>query len=139
MARATRSRRQNEQRAPRGAPFERAETAAGFLAAISLTASALAIVYRPLRLAPFAILIALIASALAEERHKRLAAAAVVAATLAWLAGMAIAVLLSSPMLLMGAPGCLSVSSPPVTGPEGVRVVERSEMSVRDVDGLNAG
>ena len=51
-----------------------AETAAGFLAAISLTASAIAIFYRPVRLAPFAILVALIASALAKERHRRLAA-----------------------------------------------------------------
>ena len=75
-----------------------AETVAGFLAAISLTASAIAIVYRPLRLAPFAILIALIASALAKERHKRLAAAAVVAASAAWLIGMAIAVLTSNPI-----------------------------------------
>ena len=75
-----------------------AETAAGFLAAISLTASAIAIVYRPVRLAPFAILVALIASALAKERHRRLAAAAVVAASAAWLIGMAIAVLTSNPI-----------------------------------------
>jgi hypothetical protein len=76
-----------------------AETAAGFLAAISLTASAIAIVYRPLRLAPFAILIALMAAALGKERHARLAAAAVVAASAAWLIGMAIAVLTSNPIL----------------------------------------
>ena len=49
------------------APFEDersspGDTAAGFLAAISLTASAIAIFYRPVRLAPFAILIALIAA-----------------------------------------------------------------------------
>jgi hypothetical protein len=75
-----------------------AETAAGFLAAISLTASAIAIVYRPLRLAPFAILIALIAAGLAKERHARLAAAAVVVASAAWLVGMAIAVLTSNPI-----------------------------------------
>ena len=75
-----------------------AETAAGFLAAISLTASAIALVYRPVRLAPFAILIALIASALAKERHKTLAAAAVVVASAAWLVGMAIAVLTSNPI-----------------------------------------
>ena len=75
-----------------------AETAAGFLAAISLTASAIAIFYRPLRLAPFAILIALIASALATERHRRLVAAAVVAASAAWLIGMAFAVLTSNPI-----------------------------------------
>lgn len=75
-----------------------AETAAGFLAAISLTASAIAIVYRPVRLAPFAILIALVASAFAKERHKKLAAAAVIVASVAWLVGMAIAVLTSNPI-----------------------------------------
>ena len=75
-----------------------AETAAGFLAAISLTASAIAIVYRPLRLAPFAILIALIAAGLAKERHARLAAGAVIVASAAWLIGMAIAVLTSNPI-----------------------------------------
>ena len=75
-----------------------AETAAGFLAAISLTASAIAIVYRPLRLAPFAILIALIAAGLAKERHARLAAGAVIVASAAWLIGMVIAVLTSNPI-----------------------------------------
>lgn len=75
-----------------------AEIAAGYLAAISLAASAIAVVYRPVRLAPFAILVALIAAALASGRHKKLAAAAVVAGTMAWLAGMAIAVLLSRPI-----------------------------------------
>jgi hypothetical protein len=75
-----------------------AETAAGFLAAISLTASAIALVYRPVRLAPFAILIALIASALAKERHRGLAAAAIAIASAAWLVGMAIAVLTSNPI-----------------------------------------
>jgi hypothetical protein len=75
-----------------------AEIAAGYLAAISMTASAIALVYRPVRLAPFAILVALIAAALASERHRKLAAAAVVVATLAWLIGMAIAVILSRPI-----------------------------------------
>jgi len=85
------------------APFEGdrerpAEIAAGYLAAISMTASAIALAYRPVRLAPFAILVALIAAALASERHKKLAAAAVAFATLAWLVGMAIAVALSRPI-----------------------------------------
>jgi hypothetical protein len=85
------------------APFEddrsrSAETAAGYLAAISLTASAIALVYRPVRLAPFAILVALIAAALAKDRNSKLAGAAVAAGTLAWLVGMAIAVLLSRPI-----------------------------------------
>jgi hypothetical protein len=85
------------------APFEDdrrrpAETAAGYLAAISLTASAIALVFRPVRLAPFAILVALIAAALASDRNSKLAGAAVAAGTLAWLVGMAIAVLLSRPI-----------------------------------------
>jgi hypothetical protein len=85
------------------APFEDeraspAEIAAGFLAAISLTASAIALVYRPVRLAPFAILIALVAAALAKERNNKLAAAAVAAGTVAWLVGMAIAVIWSNPI-----------------------------------------
>jgi hypothetical protein len=85
------------------APFEDdrerpAEIAAGYLAAISMTASAIALVYRPVRLAPFAILVALIAAALASERHRKLAAGAVAFSTLAWLVGMAIAVILSRPI-----------------------------------------
>ncbi|HMI99652.1 MAG TPA: hypothetical protein VK488_07465 [Gaiellaceae bacterium] len=85
------------------APFEDdrqtpAEIAAGFLAAISMTASAIALVYRPVRLGPFAILVALIAAALAGDRHSKLAGAAVAFATLGWLAGMMIAVVLSRPI-----------------------------------------
>ena len=53
------------------APFEDdraspAETVAGFLAALSLTASAIALVYRPVRLAPFALLVAFIAAGARE-------------------------------------------------------------------------
>jgi hypothetical protein len=40
----------------------------------------------------------LIAAALAKERHAKLAMAAVVAASAAWLVGMAIAVLTSNPI-----------------------------------------
>jgi hypothetical protein len=85
------------------APFEEdrgssSERAAGFLAAISLTASAIALVYRPVRLAPFALLIAFIAAALAKDDHRKLAAFAVGAATVAWLVGMAIAVIWSNPI-----------------------------------------
>jgi len=74
-----------------------AEIAAGYLAAISLAASAIALVYRPVRLAPFAILVGLVAAALAG-RGSRLPALAVAVATLAWLVGMTIAVLLSRPI-----------------------------------------
>jgi len=84
-------------------PFEEersspAETVAGLLAGISLTASAIAMVYRPVKLAPFAIVVALIAVALAKERHSRLAAAAVIGGTIGWLVGMAVAVLTSNPI-----------------------------------------
>jgi hypothetical protein len=79
----------------RGRP---AEIAAGYLAAISMTASAIALVYRPVRLAPFAILVGLIAAGLASDRNSKLAGAAVAFATLAWLVGMAIAVVLSRPI-----------------------------------------
>ncbi len=75
-----------------------AEIAAGYLAAISMTASAIALVYRPVRLGPFAILVALIAAALASDRHSKLAGAAVAFATLCWLAGMMISVALSRPI-----------------------------------------
>ena len=75
-----------------------AETVAGYLAAISLTASAIALVYRPVRLAPFALLVAFIAAALAKDHNRKLAGAAVAGATIAWLVGMAIAVIWSNPI-----------------------------------------
>jgi hypothetical protein len=50
------------------------------------------------RLAPFALLIAFVAAALAKDEHRKLAAFAVAAATVAWLVGMAIAVILSNPI-----------------------------------------
>jgi hypothetical protein len=74
-----------------------AESVAGFLAALSMTASLLAVVYRPVRLAPFAILLGLIAAGLGG-RYARLAAVAVVVATLGWLIGMTVAVLTSHPL-----------------------------------------
>jgi hypothetical protein len=81
-------------------PVERerpGEIAAGYLAAISLAASMIAVVYRPVRLAPFAILVGLVAAGMAG-RHSRLPALAVGIATLAWLVGMTIAVLTSRPI-----------------------------------------
>ncbi len=75
-----------------------AETVAGYLAAISLTASAIALVYRPVRLAPFALLVAFIAAALAKDHNRKLAGAAVAGAAIAWLVGMAIAVIWSKPI-----------------------------------------
>jgi hypothetical protein len=74
-----------------------AEVVAGYLAAISITASALAIIYRPVRLAPFAIVVALISAGLAG-RDSKLPPIAVAFGAVAWLAGMAVAVLMSRPI-----------------------------------------
>jgi hypothetical protein len=68
-------------------------TIAGLLAAGSLAASAVALVYTPGRIGPGAILIALLAAAMGGP-HRRLAAFAVGVATLCWFFGMIIAVLL---------------------------------------------
>lgn len=57
----------------------------------------LALGYRPVRLAPFAIVVALVAAGLAK-RNSKLAALAVGVASVAWLLGMTIAVLLSKPI-----------------------------------------
>ena len=62
-----------------------------------MTASVLAVVYRPVRLAPFAILLALVAAGIGG-RYARLAAFAVGVATLGWVIGMTVAVLTSRPL-----------------------------------------
>jgi cell division inhibitor SulA len=82
-------------------PVERtrpAEAVGGFLAAAAITISLVAIVYRPVRLVPFALVIAFIAVALTRERHARLAAAAVAIGAVGWLAGMTVAVLTGKPL-----------------------------------------
>jgi hypothetical protein len=82
-------------------PVERtnpAEAVGGFLAAASIALSAVAIVYRPVRLVPFALVIAFIAVGLTSGRHARLAAFAVGVGAAAWLAGMIIAVLTGKPI-----------------------------------------
>lgn len=82
-------------------PVERtspAEAVGGFLAAASMALSAVAIVYRPVRLVPFALVIAFIAVGLTSGRHARLAAFAVGVGAAAWLAGMIVAVLTGKPL-----------------------------------------
>jgi hypothetical protein len=74
-----------------------AEVVAGYLAAISMTGSVIAMAYRPVRIAPVAILVALVAAALAG-RNSRLPALAVALATIGWLVGMTIAVITSRPL-----------------------------------------
>lgn len=74
-----------------------ADTIAGFLATLSLFASALGLIWRPVRILPFAILLALIASRM-SARNERIAFAAMVAGVICWTAGMTIAVLTESPL-----------------------------------------
>jgi len=82
------------------APYERsrpAETVAGFLAAASIFVSLTGIAYRPLRLIPLAILLALVAVTIGG-RHVRLAAYAVYVGAVSFAVGMAAAVITSNPL-----------------------------------------
>jgi Co/Zn/Cd efflux system component len=73
------------------------DTVAGFLATLSILASALALVYRPVRILPFAIVLALIAATM-SARNQRLAGWAIVAAVVCWTLGMTIAVVTENPL-----------------------------------------
>jgi predicted cation transporter len=82
------------------APYERsgaAETLAGFLAAASIFTSLTGVAYRPLRLIPLAILLALIAGAIGG-RHERLASYAVYTGAACFAVGLAAAVITSNPL-----------------------------------------
>jgi len=79
------------------APGSAREGVAGFIAAASLFASLLGVVYRPARIIPVAILLALL-SARMTERHSRLAGLAVAAGAACFVIGMAIAVLTKNPL-----------------------------------------
>jgi hypothetical protein len=82
------------------APFARgkpAESIAGFLASLSIFASFVGVAYRPLRIVPVAILLALIAVAIGG-RHARLAGFAAAIGALAFAVGMATAVITSHPL-----------------------------------------
>ena len=74
-----------------------ADTVAGFLATISIVASGLGLIWRPVRLVPFAIVIALIA-ALMSARNERIAWYAVVAGVVCWTVGMTIAIVTGNPL-----------------------------------------
>jgi hypothetical protein len=69
----------------------------GLLAAASLAVSAIAIVQTPVRLAPAAIIVALVAAAIGG-RHRGLATFAVGVAAVAWFAGMTIAIAAENPL-----------------------------------------
>ena len=81
-------------------PYERsgpAETVAGFLAAASIFVSVTGIAYRPLRLIPIALVMALVATGIGG-RSSRVAAWAVGIGALAFVVGMAEAVITSNPL-----------------------------------------
>jgi hypothetical protein len=81
-------------------PYERArpaETIAGFLAATAIFVSLTGIAYRPLRLIPLAIVLALIAAGIGG-RALRLATWAVAISALSFAVGMAAAVITSNPL-----------------------------------------
>jgi hypothetical protein len=74
-----------------------ADNVAGFLATLSIFASALGLIWRPVRLIPFAIVIALIAARM-SARNERIAWYAVIAAVVCWTLGMTIAVVTENPL-----------------------------------------
>jgi hypothetical protein len=74
------------------------ETVAGILAALAIFMSLIAVARTPVRIAPVAILVALVAVGMAQGRSQKLAAWALVAAGAGWLLGMTIAVATDSPL-----------------------------------------
>jgi hypothetical protein len=74
-----------------------ADAIAGLLAALSVLASALGLAYRPARLIPFALLLAVIAVAMGG-RNSRLSAAALVIGGVCFVVGMAVAVITNNPV-----------------------------------------
>jgi len=74
-----------------------ADTIAGFLAAVAIFAGLFSLAYRPVRIDPFAIVVALIAAGMGG-RHQRLAAVAVATASACFILGMVIAILTEKPL-----------------------------------------
>lgn len=74
-----------------------ADTIAGLLATTSIFTSAVGIAYRPVRLIPFAILLAFVAARM-SDRQQRLGGLAIAAAVICWTVGMTIAVIAEKPL-----------------------------------------
>ncbi len=77
--------------------WNQADTIAGLLAMIAIFACALGLIWRPVRVIPFAILLTLIAARM-SERQARLVGWSVAACVVCWTVGMAIAVLTENPL-----------------------------------------
>jgi hypothetical protein len=82
---------------PERVPGASAETIAGFLAAAAIFVAAVGVAYRPLRLIPLAIVLALVATGIGG-RSIRLATAAVVITAVCFFVGLAAAVVTSNPL-----------------------------------------
>ena len=74
------------------------EIVASYLATFAIFVSGLALVYRPVRLAPVAMLLVLVAAAIAGERNSRILQIAVAACVVGWVGGMTAAVVTSNPL-----------------------------------------
>jgi hypothetical protein len=74
------------------------EVVAGYLAVFAILFSGLALVYRPVRLAPIAAVVAITAAALASGHSKRLTQFAVGAAVVGWIGRMTAAVVTGNPL-----------------------------------------
>jgi hypothetical protein len=77
--------------------WTQADTVAGLLAMIAIFACALGLIWRPVRVIPFAIVLTLIAARM-SERQARLAGWALAACVTCWTLGMAIAVITENPL-----------------------------------------
>ena len=74
-----------------------ADAIAGLLAALSVLGSAIGLAYRPARLIPFALLLAVVAAAMGG-RHSRLVTAAITIGGVCFVVGMAVAVVTNHPV-----------------------------------------
>jgi len=74
-----------------------ADAIAGLLAALAIFVSLISLAYRPGRLMPAALLMALLATAIGG-RHQRLAALALAVGAVCFVVGMALAVLTDNPL-----------------------------------------
>jgi hypothetical protein len=74
-----------------------ADAIAGLLAALSVLGSAIGLAYRPARLIPFALLLAVIAVGMGG-RNSRLAATALAIGGVCFVIGMAVAVITNNPV-----------------------------------------
>ena len=79
------------------ARWTQADTIAGVLAMIAMFACALGLVWRPVRVIPFAIVLVLVAARM-SARQERIVGWAVAVCVACWTVGMAIAVITENPI-----------------------------------------